>query len=161
MQVQNETLHIISNETKDNIKELSVVTPSIYTSIFSKYAISHDTDLSDEDKVTNDFLNEKIFLFEDLQNQTSKNALELSKSTAKAISAIKEKDDTTLSEVLKETQELRLEIEKLKESMYRDELTGVFNRKWVHDNLVKEEDDSFKQSGTLALIDLNYFKGSF
>ncbi|MCD6433723.1 MAG: GGDEF domain-containing protein, partial [Sulfurimonas sp.] len=158
MQVENETLQIISNETKDNIQELSVVTPSIYTSIFSKYATSHDTDLSDEEKVTNNFLNEKIFLFEDLQNQTSKNALKLSKSTDKAISAIKEKDEATLSEVLQETQQLRHEIEKLKESMYRDELTGAFNRKWVHDNLLKEEGDSFKQDGTLALIDLNYFK---
>lgn len=158
MQVKNEVLHIISNETKDNIKELNVVTPSIYTSIFSKYAISHDTDLNDEDKVTNNFLNEKIFLFEDLQNQTSKNALELGKSTAKAISAIKEKDEATLGEVLQETQKLRLEIEKLKESMYRDELTATFNRKWVHDNLLKEEEDCFKQDGTLAVIDLNYFK---
>jgi GGDEF domain-containing protein len=39
----------------------------------------------------------------------------------------------------------------------QDELTHIFNRKWLHDNLLDEE-ESFTKNGTLAMIDLNYFK---
>ncbi len=158
MQADSKVLHIISNETKEDIGELNVVTPSIYTSIFSKHADTHDTDLSDEDKVTNNFLDEKISLFENLQNKTSKNALKLSENTNKAISAIQDKDETVLKKVLQETKELRDEIEKLKEHLYKDELTNSYNRKWLQDNILKDGTKNFKEKGTLALIDLNYFK---
>lgn len=83
----------------------------------------------------------------------------LSNSTSKAISAIEDKNDSILNEVLQETKELKAEIEKLKESLYKDELTNVHNRKWLHDHYIYHNSSSkFKESGTLAIIDLNYFK---
>ena len=151
-------LEIISNETKENIDTLNIVTPSIYSSVFSKYALFHKTDLSDEEKTTNSILNGKIAMFENIQEQTTKNALALSKSTNKAITAMQDKDEELLQEVIQETHELRKEVEKLKEYIYKDELTNVFNRKWMHDNILEGEDKIFKKSGTLAIIDLNYFK---
>jgi diguanylate cyclase (GGDEF)-like protein len=158
MKVDNKVLEIISNETKENIEELDVVTPSIYTSIFSKHATSHDADLKNEDKITDHFLDKKISMFENIQDKTSQNAITLSEHTDRAISAIQDKDETTLKEVLHETQELKKEIEKLKEYLYKDELTNTFNRKWIQDNLLKSESKKLKQNGTLAIIDLNYFK---
>ena len=158
MKINNKVLQIISNETKDNIDELDVVTPSIYSSIFSKYASSHDADLEDEDKITDHFLDGKIHTLQNVQEQTSKNALTLGEHTDRAISAIQDKDETILKEVLHETQELRKEIEKLKEYIYKDELTNTFNRKWIHDHLLKNNSKQLKQNGTLAIIDLNYFK---
>lgn len=151
-------LTVISNETKESISKMDVVTPSIYTNVFVKFANSHDIDLDDELKLTDTLLNEKISIFEQLQHKTTDNVNALSESTNKAISAIEDKNDMALAQVLEETQELRKEIEKLKESVYKDELTNAHNRKWVHDNLLCKDDERFIADGTLAMFDLNYFK---
>lgn len=158
MQADDKILEIISYETKDSINDMGVVTPSIYTSIFSKFAALHNTDITEEENLTNNLLDDKITLFTNIQHQTSQNAKKLSDNTDKAILAIKDKDEKNLAEVLKETQKLRKEIKSLKESMYRDELTHVYNRRWLHDNILDEEAHGFKGAGTLAIIDLNYFK---
>lgn len=158
MKKDEEILKIISNETLKSVCDIGVVTPTMYKSIFSKFASSHDTDLQDEDKLTDGILDSKISMLQDMQKETDKNAIELSDHTSRAITAIKEKDETTLSEVLEETQLLRREIEKLKEAVYRDELTHSYNRKWLHDHYLEDENEKFKTAGTLAIIDLNYFK---
>jgi len=151
-------LKIISNETKDSIDQMSIVTPSVYASIFSKFATERDTEIADEAGYAQDLLKLECSVLTKLQNDTAKNAQELSNSTTKAISAIQDKDETTLNEVLKETQSLRAEIEKLKESVYKDELTHAFNRKWLHDTYLNEESGTFKGDGILSMIDLNFFK---
>lgn len=158
MEANKEILTIISNETLNSVNDISIVTPSIYQSVFSKYASSHNTDIEDENKLTDTILDDKISMFKEMQVETSKQAMVLSNNTDKAISAIKDKDETSLNEVLKETQDLRKEIEKLKEAVYKDELTHTYNRKWLHDNFLHSANDKFKSAGTLAIIDLNYFK---
>lgn len=160
MQADNRLLEIISSETKDTINSMDVVTPTIYASIFSKFAALHDAYISqeEEENITNKLLNDKIALFTNMQDQTSKNAKKLSDNTDKAIFAIKNKNEKILTEVLEETQELKEEINKLKERLYKDELTNVYNRKWLHDNILDESAKGFKNSGTLAIIDLNFFK---
>ena len=60
--------------------------------------------------------------------------------------------------MLKETQELRKEIDKLKEIAYKDELARVHNRRWLSDHILQEDRERFSVSGILAIIDLNYFK---
>ena len=152
------TLQIISNETKDSINQLSVVTPSIYASIFSKFAQGRNTEIENEKELSQDILQMECSTLTKLQNETAKNAETLSNNTTKAITAIKDKDESKLNEVLKETQALRQEIEKLKESVYKDELTHTFNRKWLHDTYITEGNSHFKEAGILAMIDLNYFK---
>jgi diguanylate cyclase (GGDEF)-like protein len=151
-------LEVISHETKETINEMDVVTPTIYASVFSKFAALHNTDLSEEEKITDDLLNDKIAFLTDIQNQTSQNAQRLSDNTDKAISAIKNKNEKILTEVLKETQGLRAEIDSLREIMYKDELTHVYNRKWLHDHTLDESAEGLKSAGTLAIIYLNYFK---
>ncbi len=151
-------LHIISNETKGSIDTLPVVTPSVYASFFSKYAKEHDTKIEDEVQFSQDLLNLECSTLTKLQKETAKNAQTLGDSTTKAIGAIKNKDESVLNEVLKETQALRAEIEKLKESVYKDQLTNLYNRRWLQDTYLKENSDEFKDAGTLAILDLNYFK---
>ena len=151
-------LKIISNETIDATRNISIITPSIYKSLFVKNATMHGTDLSEEDKITDTLLDSKINMCNTTQEQNSKNITKLSDSTNKAIVAMKEKDEATLGEVLRETNELRKEIEKLKEAVYKDELINVHNRKWMHDKFLDEDSSEFKKAGTLAIIDLNYFK---
>jgi diguanylate cyclase len=158
MQDRKNTLKIISNETKSSIDQLSIVTPSMYASIFSKYANNHNTDLGNENEISRDLMVMECTNLTDLQTQASKNAKKLSISATKAIDAIKEKDEQLLKSVLKETEELRREVEKLKESVYKDELTNAQNRKWLHDHFLKEGTNALSNSGTLAIVDLNYFK---
>lgn len=158
MSIDDKMLKIISNETKGSIDQMPVVTPTVYTSIFSKYAKEHNAELENEEELSQGLLRQECNILTDLQEQTSKNAESLGHSAVKAITAIKDRDDITLNEVLKETQQLREEIEKLKESVYKDELTNVYNRKWLHDNYLNTGTNEFKESGTLAMIDLNYFK---
>ena len=137
---------------------MSVVTPSIYASIFTKYATEHGETLEDEHELSHDLMKIECSNLTTLQTQASKNAVQLSNSTAKAINAIQSKDEALLSEVLKETQNLRAEIEKLKEAVYKDELTHAYNRKWMHDTYLNDDSESFKDEGILVIIDLNYFK---
>jgi len=155
---KDDELKIISNETKDSIDQMSIVTPSIYASIFSKFATEHNTEIEDEAGYSQDLLKLECSTLTKLQNNTAKSAQALSHSTTKAISAIQDKDESTLNEVLKETQSLRAEIEKLKESIYKDELTHTFNRKWLNDRYLNEGSGTFSRDGILSMIDLNYFK---
>ena len=158
MEVSDKILKIISNETLDSACKMNIVTPTIYHTMFEQNANGHDAELSDDEKISNDILNSQISKFQTLQEETTKNAVKLGESTDKAISAIKNKNEDSLNEVLKETQELRKEIEKLKEAVYKDELTHAFNRKWLHDHFIDDTTDTFTKEGTLAIIDLNYFK---
>ncbi|MFT5660348.1 MAG: diguanylate cyclase [Sulfurimonas sp.] len=158
MENNNDILKIISNETIDSVHNISIVTPSIYKSFFEKHATTHGTPLEDEEKLTNTLLNQKIQIAQIFDDRNLDNAKKLSTNTNKAITAIKDKDEALLTQVLQETNELRQEIEKLKEAVYRDELTHAYNRKWMHDKFIDNSSDSFTKDGTLVMIDLNFFK---
>jgi len=156
MQNNDRLLEIISNETKEDICKRDVVTPEIFQNIFMNYAQKHD--LKNYEETADNYLQQKMNNFLHLQDETSEHANKLSQTTSKAIEAIEEKNQDSLQEVLTETKNLRNEIEKLKESLFKDELTGVYNRKWLYEHYMLENSSQFKTSGTIVLIDLNYFK---
>ncbi|MDQ7061128.1 MAG: GGDEF domain-containing protein [Sulfurimonas sp.] len=58
---------------------------------------------------------------------------------------------------LKKHKHSKKEIENLKEAVYKDELTHAYNRKWMNDRFI-DANDNFNLDGTLAIIDLNFFK---
>jgi len=154
----NQILHVISNETKSSIDQLEIVTPSVYASIFSQCATDHGETIENEPDLAYDIMQAECSSLSHLQEQASKNATQLSNSTSKAITAIQAKDEALLSEVLTETETLKVEIEKLKEAVYKDELTRVYNRKWLHDTFLEAGSNDFKEDGILIILDLNYFK---
>ncbi len=156
MQEKNRILEIVSNDTKEEVCRLDVVTPEIFANIFKEKLKAHNAD--EYEKMTEEYVERKMNDFLHIQDETTKKADQLSQTTSKAIEAIEDKNDDSLKEVLRETKNLRKEIEKLKESLYKDELTGVYNRKWMFDQMVFEQSNAFKHSGVLAVIDLNYFK---
>jgi len=151
-------LKIVTNEAIKSIEQLKIVTPTIYSSVFFQFAKEHKLELKDEEKISSELMAQECANLTDLQSETSKSTLKLSDSTSKAISAIKNKDTDKLDQVLQETESLRQEIEKLRESVYKDTLTGTFNRKWLHDNFMSTTSKQSMMSGVLAMIDLNYFK---
>ncbi|MFA7355340.1 MAG: GGDEF domain-containing protein, partial [Sulfurimonadaceae bacterium] len=101
-QIDEKLLEVISNETKKSISGINIVTPSVYMDLFSKFALSHNADINEEDKITDYLLSKKISLFTNMQDAASKNAKQLSESTDKALLAIKDKNEDILKEVLKE-----------------------------------------------------------
>jgi len=150
------TIEIISNETKDEICKLDVVTPEIFAAVFFQKAKEYNIENIEE--MTKEYFDVEVAHFLEMQGRTTQHAKTLSQTTTRAIEAIEKKNDETLKDVLTETKKLRKEVEKLKESLFKDELTGAYNRKWVYDYLVDENTDLFKKEGVLAVIDLNYFK---
>jgi len=158
MTIDDKKLEAVSNEVKNSIGQLRIVTPSVYNSIYTEYAQKNNISLENEEAVANELMSLECSKLTTLQENTSKNANELSKNTQDAIHAIQAKDETKLNRVLQETQYLRKEIEKLKESIYKDELTNAYNRKWLHDNYLHLDTNSFINEGVLVIIDLNYFK---
>lgn len=156
--IDKEKLRTISNETKHSIDQLHIVTPAVYASIFTKFASNHNTTLENEEGLASDLLKIESLTLTNLQVEVSKNVEILDSNTVKAIGAIENKDTLKLAEVLEETKKLKAEIEQLKLSLYTDELTGVHNRKWLHDSYIDHDTRKFHQSGILAIIDLNYFK---
>ena len=158
MSIDEKVLEIVSNETKTSIDQMSVVTPSVYASIFAKFAKENGLKIQDEENLSKELLNSECLKLTTLQQETSKNVQTLSENTTKAINAIANKDGKMLNEVLQETKLLRHEIEKLKESVYKDELTHAYNRKWLRDTYLDKLGNIFIKNGTLAILDLNYFK---
>jgi len=155
---ENGILRIISNEAKSSIDQISVVTPTVYASIFSQFAKEHNHPIDDDTTIAQEIMQLECSNLTSMQQEASKSATLLSNNTEKAITAIKSQDKASLEKVLKETQALRDELEKLKEAVYKDELTNVFNRKWVQKSYLQDDAESFKEAGTLVMIDLNYFK---
>lgn len=158
MDIDQRKLKITSDETKNFIDKLEIVTPSIYASIFSKFASNNNMEMQNEKELSNELLSQEYSNLIDMQDNTVKSATRLNDNTIKAIGAIQTNDEAILNLVLKETEILRQEIKKLKESVYKDQLTNANNRKHLHDHHLAENSELFRDAGTLAIIDLNYFK---
>lgn len=147
-------LTIVTNDVKERVCDMKVVTPEIYAGVFTEVAKSHDIDYGD---MVKGYIDKEIERYLQLQNQTTINADKLSQNTSKAIDAIEQKDTKSLQEVHSETEKLKQELQRLKESLYSDELTNAFNRKWLFDTLT-DQDRNLIHEGVVGLIDLNYFK---
>lgn len=146
-----------SKECKDLIERLDIVTPPIYESIFSKIAAKYGIDTGQLTKVTEESLDERIKELLELNEKNSEQIVHLDAASKKALNAMKEKNEKLLQESISETEALRREIEQLKESVHKDSLTKVWNRKWLEANILDQE-ERFKKDCTMAIVDLNYFK---
>ena len=77
MEANEKILKIISNETLSDVNQIDIVTPSIYRSIFAKHAYAHDTNIDDEEKLTDMLLDNKISLCQNVQDKNSNNIIQL------------------------------------------------------------------------------------
>jgi diguanylate cyclase (GGDEF)-like protein len=151
-----DVLKIITNDTMGSIEQMDVVTPSMYASLFTKLASERGVTIDNEPELASNLLTEECLNIKELQAKTTKSVNQLSSSTNKAMTAMKEQDEEALNEALFEAQKLKMEVDELRKTVYKDGLTNVNNRKWLNDNVLLK--DRFKLNGTLVIIDLNYFK---
>lgn len=158
MTIDKKSLQRISHQALSVMNELGVFTPDIYSSLFLRFASEQGIELDTSTVMTDKAFDENFLLLTDLQNKTSANVQQLSGHITQAISAIQAKDEVLLGQVLSESKKLKGEIEKLKDSLYKDELTAAYSRRWLKDSFLDSDSNNFKNSGILVMIDLNYFK---
>lgn len=63
----------------------------------------------------------------------------------------------SLGEFAEEKRKLSKKIADLQYDLYKDELTGCFNRKWLHQNYLSGK-QTFQNSGHIVIVDLDNFK---
>lgn len=132
----------------DNVKEIlnirDIVSPKEYQKIYSTEAYKLGVEPSTIDGVS------------DCEDTLQGQCYRLENSANKAITAIDDKDTESLEEVKSEVFALREEIKELKELVYKDALTGAYNRKYLE--LILDEQENFKEDGYMTIIDLNDLK---
>ncbi|WP_456381581.1 GGDEF domain-containing protein [Hydrogenimonas sp.] len=146
-----------SRECKAAIDALEIVTPAIYTSIFTEIAKKYGIETKELADATEKFLDRQIQKLLILNRKSGEHIEQLDETSKKALDAMQAHDESSLQKSIEETEALRREIERLKESVYTDSLTGTHNRKWLDAHLLDTR-ECFKSPCILAIVDLNYFK---
>ena len=150
----NKQLQELTDLTIKEIRNLEIVLPEIYRDIFYSKAKDLGIKLSDIDKeAAMLYALHKIQL---IQNETERSASALKENVMNAKIAITNKDNMALQFIEDNMIELETRIASLLEELYMDDLTRLYNRRWLFEKFLK--DDHFKSSGHLAFVDLNHFK---
>jgi diguanylate cyclase (GGDEF)-like protein len=153
--MDNRNLIELTNRTLKDIRKYEVVTPSLFGDIFYKHADSLEMlDNFDKDEIdsTNSIVSKAI----DIQNETKKSSQDFYDNVHQAKEAIVNKDVTSLTKVEDRMDTLLEKIAKLQKQVYLDELTNIYNRKYLYEEILVE--DNFKDSGVIVFIDLDSFK---
>ena len=153
--MKNKHLVELTNTSLKEIRKHEVVTPSLYSSVFY--------DKAKELGLLNHFSKEEIDNVENitskvknLQDETNESAKNLSENAKTAKEAIINKDTTSLAKIEDNMDSLLSKIAKLQEQIYLDELTKIYNRKYLFEEVLT--DDVFKEKGVVTFIDLDKFK---
>ncbi len=141
--------HVLITDTiKEHIKNLKIVFPSFYGSLYVKTAKEMNIDIEPQELISHELLDEKMI----------NHILSLSHFTQEAIEAMGVQDENVLKNILKETKKLYQEIELLKNIIYEDTLTKSYTRKWLSDSFLNSDQKTFIKEGILVIVDINDFK---
>jgi diguanylate cyclase (GGDEF)-like protein len=147
-------LEQLTSETIKDIIQLEIVLPEIYKDIFytnaKKMGIKIDYDNKEEALI---YALKKI---QTTQNHTQETAQTLKESVLSARDAIIRKDTKKLSEVEEDIKHLEEKIFALQNELFIDDLTTIYNRRWLFNNYLIDE--KFTKSGVMAFIDIDDFK---
>lgn len=138
----------ITREVKEAIHAMSIVFPAQYGRIYNDIAKSRDVELTPDELLTREMLDEKMV----------RHVLDLSDYTERAIDAMEQNNKETLRIILSETKKLQNEIQALQKIVYEDCLTKSYNRKWLDDKVLDHDQISLRDNGTIVMVDLNKFK---
>ena len=94
--------------------------------------------------------------FDKTMTQVAKNVSGIQQSTKKAIDAIDEDNVDALKGAYVQLQDHEKRILKLEEDVYTDEMTGIYNRKYLVNHELDEE-ERFKTNGNLMHIKIDNF----
>lgn len=149
------TLKIITDDTLKAIRKYDVVTPELFKDTFITQAKGHDISI-DLDELADKTVENTLHKIFNIEEQTKENSQILQENINLATTAIKEQDEKLLDIVQQQMQELNKKISLLEEQVYLDELTKAYNRKWLYEKILKDE--QFTRDGTMIFIDVDKFK---
>ncbi|WP_354624631.1 GGDEF domain-containing protein [Psychromonas sp. MME2] len=146
----------ITDMTVSDLLQNEIILPSTYFKAFDQNAKNLSVNINSiqfESEVSTVITNE----WESINNYMKKtidNIDTLSEVTEHAQKAIDEKDTESLKSIGSSLLAMKKEINSLRELIYIDPLTQVFNRKWIYNHAITKE-GKFFQDGVLVLIDVN------
>jgi diguanylate cyclase (GGDEF)-like protein len=149
----------ITDETLRSVSGEKIVLPSDYAGIFQQKIDAYPTTVLGFTKETMvDTLSERTLAQARFMMESAGTHLDtLSECATDVHKAIMIEDKDKIGSVLKTVIQLRKEIDLLRQEVYKDALTKVFNRKWIYDHML-DADRVFLKEGVMAFIDVNDFK---
>ena len=148
-------LKMITDATLKALKSYEVITPELFTDTFLVKAKEKNliVDIDDLENVQIENILSKMVR---IQEATKEGAQELKENIDIATTAIEQEDKNALLEVKRQMEALQERISQLEEQVYIDELTKVYNRKWLFEKHLSS--DRFRHDGAMGFIDVNDFK---
>ena len=154
----------ITNKTFSKLLKEDIVLPSNYYETFDNFAKEYK--INSEKKIHNsidDLVKDEIKKLHELTDKTLQNMEIFVEFTDQAGDAIDQKDTRQLRAITKEIKTLQSDMEFLLSEIYKDDLTNLYNKKWIYKKLLDNE-DRFKNNGNLYLIqidNLDYIKKEY
>lgn len=150
----NKHLQELTDVTIKEIRKLEIVLPEIYKDVFYTKAQELGIVISEDDKeMALIYALKKIQM---LKDETEKSASALKENVTGAKIAIANKDNVALQLIEENMIDLEKKISMLQQELYLDELTHLYNRRWLFEKYLKN--DIFEEKGVFAFIDINNFK---
>ena len=150
----NKELQELTDATIKEIRKLEIVLPEIYRDIFYTKAGELGIVISENDKEM--ALIYALKKIQTLKNETEKSTSILKENVSNAKVAIANKDNEALHIIEENMVDLEKKIFSLQQELYIDELTHLYNRRWLFEKFL--EHDTFTHKGVFAFIDINDFK---
>jgi len=150
----NKELQELTDLTIKEIRKLEIVLPEIYRDIFYTKAEELGVVISENDKEM--ALIYALKKIQTLKNETEKSTSILKENVSNAKVAIANKDNEALQVIEENMIDLEKKISLLQQELYIDELTHLYNRRWLFEKFLMH--DQFVQEGVFAFIDINNFK---
>lgn len=148
----------ITDKTVQDLLQNEIILPSSYFESFDRNAKDLSIDITDDqfENEVSDVIVKELKNINAYMKKTIANIDTLSQATKEAQDAIKNKDEGTLKNINSSLNDMKSEMDALKDLIYLDELTKVYNRKWIYNQAIAE-DGSFGHEGMLLFIDINDF----
>lgn len=152
-------LRMITDSTINELLNQEVIMPSQYYKTFDKHSKNNDMYIYDEDfeKEISVLIDKEFDKINHYMSQTVDSVDELDTITTEAQDAIDKKDTQQLMKVNGQVKKLKSQLESLQNEIFKDELTKLYNRKYLHHKLL-DTNGKFKSNGLIVLIDINNFR---
>ena len=149
------SLKVVTNDTMKAIRKYDIVTPELFKETFITKAMEHNIPI-DLEELANQSMKFTLHKVYEMEEKTVENTQILQQNIDMAKIAIDQKDNHLLQQVQQQMEELNHRIAMLEEQVYLDELTKAYNRKWLFEKFLINE--QFTKSGTLVFLDIDKFK---
>jgi len=149
--MEDRDLAALTSATFSELMTINIVLPSLYEEVFINNAEDRNIDVSevlvaDQDKVYD-------FTFRDINKineETQKNTEKLKHNITEAKQAILTQDTSKLEDIQDEMDMLEQQMAILKEELHTDDLTKIYNRRWLFEIYLKN--DCFVSHGAVSLV---------